>query len=74
MINFDSNLFVKQREENYNKNNIKTKDFKEFQEINLYKNRMKKLNNNLIQNRKIKLDKIKYSKILNLKNLFFSLE
>ncbi len=74
MINFDSNLFVKQREENYNKNIIKTKDFKEFQEINLYKNRMKKLNNNLIQNRKIKLDKIKYSKILNLKNLFFSLE
>ena len=72
MIQFD---FLKEREENFNsKNIIKTKDFKDFQEINLYKNRMKKLNNNLIQNRKIKLDKIKYSKILNLKNLFYSLE
>jgi len=75
MINLDSNSFIKQREENYNSKNIlKPKDFKEFQEINLNKNRIKKLNNNLNQNRKSKLDKIKYSKILNLKNLFYSLE
>ena len=75
MINLDSNSSIKIREEFYNgKNIIKQEDYKKFEENNLFKTRKKKLNNNLIKNRKLKLDKIISNKILNLKNLFYSLE